>query len=40
MNWMWFLLVISTLLGGVLTLSALSIWIDLQRALHIERRAA
>ena len=28
MNWVWPLLVISTILGGVLTLSALSIWIE------------
>jgi NADH-quinone oxidoreductase subunit H len=28
MDWMWMLVVISTILGGVLTLSALSIWIE------------
>jgi len=28
MNWAWYLVVISTLLGGVLTLSALAIWIE------------
>ena len=40
MNWMWPLLVMSTIAGGMLTLSALAVWSDLLRVFPIEERAA